>query len=113
MREASQGLIGSHDFAAFGKPTQGESTVRHVMQAEWWVEHPKGIAGRLLIFEITANAFLYRMVRNLVGTLLRVGRGDLTPGEFMAFLEAKDRASAGPPVPPTGLCLVKVEYDND
>jgi len=113
MREASQSLVGSHDFAAFGKPTQGESTVRHLMQAEWSVECPKGIAGRLIVFEITANAFLYRMVRNVVGTLLRVGRGELTAGEFMALLGAKKRAGVGPPVPPTGLCLVRVEYGND
>jgi len=112
MREASRGLAGSHDFAAFGKPTQGESTVRQVIQTEWLVERPPGIAGKLLIFEITANAFLYRMVRNIVGGLLRVGRGELSPDQFIAFLETKDRANVGPPVPPTGLCLVKVEYGN-
>lgn len=103
-------LIGSHDFAAFGKPTQGESTVRHVMQAEWLVESLRDIEGKLLIFEIRANAFLYRMVRNIVGTLLRVGRGELSPDEVAALLETKDRAAAGPPAPACGLCLVKVQY---
>lgn len=114
MGEASQSLVGSHDFAAFGKPTQGESTVRHVMRAEWFVEHPRDIEGELLIFEIRANAFLYRMVRNIVGTLLRVGLGVQAPDEVAALLETKDRAAAGPPAPPCGLCLVKVEYtDNE
>lgn len=110
MGEASQSLVGSRDFAAFGKPTQGESTVRHVMQAEWFVEHPRDIEGELLIFEIRANAFLYRMVRNVVGTLVRVGLGVQAPDEIAALLETKDRAAAGPPAPPCGLCLVKVEY---
>jgi tRNA pseudouridine38-40 synthase len=113
MREASRWLIGSHDFAAFGKPTYGESTVRHVMQAEWFVEHLKGIEGKFLTFEITANAFLYRMVRNVVGTLLRVGRGGLTPVEVPALLEARDRAAVGPPAPACGLYLVEVEYGDD
>jgi tRNA pseudouridine38-40 synthase len=114
MREASQALVGSHDFAAFGKPTQGDSTVRYVTQAEWFLENWRDTRGKLFIFEITANAFLYRMVRNVVGTLLRVGRSELPPGEFIAIMEAGDRASAGPPAPPGGLCLVKVEYtDNE
>lgn len=111
MRDASQELVGSHDFAAFGKPTQGESTIRHLMKAEWFVENPRDIEGRLLLFEITANAFLYRMVRNVVGTLLRVGRGELTPDQVVAIFRAKDRAAAGPPAPACGLCLVMVEYE--
>ena len=101
MSEAGRKFIGRHDFAAFGKPTQGESTIREVMQAEWFVEGPR------LTFEITANAFLYQMVRNVVGTLLRVGRGELTPEGVVALLEAGDRAAAGPPAPARGLCLVE------
>jgi tRNA pseudouridine38-40 synthase len=110
LRQASRPLIGSHDFAAFGKPTCGDNTVRHVLQAEWSAECPEEIDGRLLIFKITANAFLHRMVRRIVGTLVRVGQGDLVPDEVKALLEAKDRAATGPPVPACGLCLVKVEY---
>lgn len=111
MRDASQALVGSHDFAAFGKPTRGESTIRHLMKAEWSVENPRDIEGRLLLFEITANAFLYRMVRNVVGTLLRAGRGELTPDQVAGIFRAKDRAAAGPPAPACGLCLVMVEYE--
>jgi tRNA pseudouridine38-40 synthase len=110
MREASRCLIGSHDFAAFGKPTCGENTVRHVLQAEWSVEYPEEIDGGLLVFEITANAFLYHMVRRIVGTLLKVGQGGLATGEVKALLEAKDLAATGPPAPACGLCLVRVEY---
>jgi tRNA pseudouridine38-40 synthase len=104
MREAGRKFIGRHDFAAFGKPTQGESTIREVMQAEWFAEASR------LTFEITANAFLYQMVRNVVGTLLRVGRGELTSDAVAALLESSDRAAAGPPAPARGLCLVGVEY---
>lgn len=104
MRQAGRKFIGRHDFAAFGKPTQGNNTVRHLMQAELFVE------GTILTFEITANAFLYRMVRNIVGTLLRVGRGELTPAEITHLLASGDRAAAGPPAPARGLCLVKVDY---
>jgi tRNA pseudouridine38-40 synthase len=111
MREASRWLIGGHDFAGFGKPTPGESTIRHVVQAEWFVEHPRDIGGRLLVFEITANAFLYRMVRKVVGILIKVGQRELSPGEIIALLEARDRAATGPPAPACGLCLVNVVYD--
>jgi tRNA pseudouridine38-40 synthase len=104
MRAASQYLIGHRDFAAFGKPTQGESTVREVKRAEWFVE------GNEFVFEITANAFLYRMVRNIVGTLLRVGGGNLKPDEVATLLESGDRAAVGPPAPARGLCLMKVDY---
>ncbi|GAB4529395.1 MAG: tRNA pseudouridine(38-40) synthase TruA [Anaerolineae bacterium] len=110
MQEASQTLVGSHDFAAFGRPPQGENTVRHVLQAGWRTEYPGHIEGKLLIFEIRANAFLFRMVRNIVGTLLRVGRGEFPPDQVAALLESQDRAASGPPVPACGLCLVKVSY---
>jgi tRNA pseudouridine38-40 synthase len=68
---------------------------------------------KLFVFEITANAFLYHMVRNIVGTLLRVGRGELSPGDVAAILEAAadGRAAAGPPAPACGLCLMSVEYE--
>jgi tRNA pseudouridine38-40 synthase len=113
MAAASQALVGSHDFAAFGKPPQGDSTVREVARAEWFVEDLYHVEGRLLLFEITANAFLYRMVRNIVGTLVRVGRGELAPAEIVSLLGSKDRAATGPPVPACGLCLVMVTYADD
>lgn len=121
MNEASRRFIGSHDFVAFGKPVRGDSTVREVMQAEWLrpcvhskgATYLKGVEGKLLVFEITANAFLYRMVRNIVGTLLRVGRGELAPDVVTALMEAGDRAASGPPAPARGLCLAKVEYGDN
>ena len=104
MQQASVALLGSHDFASFGKPPQGNNTVRTVHQAVWQRN------GSEIIFSISANAFLYRMVRNITGTLLLVGLGQMTVGEFKAVLQAAERSKAGPPAPPQGLCLVKVTY---
>ena len=78
MRQASRVLLGSHDFASFGKPPKGDNSVRQVMQASW------SESGNRLIFEITANAFLYRMVRNIVGTLIQVGTGQLAAADIEA-----------------------------
>jgi tRNA pseudouridine38-40 synthase len=58
-----------------------------------------------------ANAFIQQMVRSLVGTLISVGEGKMSPAQMASILEAKDRAAAGPVAPPHGLCLVSVEYD--
>jgi tRNA pseudouridine38-40 synthase len=104
LRQAAQYLIGDHDFAAFGQPPQGESTVRQVLVAEWGGVPP------LLIFDIEANAFLYRMVRSIVGTLLLVGRGEMSTEEFAAVLASRDRGRAGPTAPSHGLCLMEVTY---
>ena len=104
MRAACRHLIGVHDFAAFGKPPQGDNSVREVMEADWSAE------GNVFSFEITANAFLYRMVRNIVGTVLRVGRGDLVPDDVLDLLASRDRSGVGPPAPARGLCLVEVAY---
>ncbi|MFQ5610941.1 MAG: tRNA pseudouridine(38-40) synthase TruA [Anaerolineae bacterium] len=104
MRQAGQCLIGRHDFASFGRPPQGNKTVRHVTQAEWVAEGPR------LTFVISANAFLYRMVRAIVGTLLQVGKGERAPAEMLAILEARERSLAGPLAPACGLCLVEVGY---
>ncbi len=104
MQQASIALLGTHDFASFGKAPQGNNTVRTVLQADWQRN------GSEITFNIGANAFLYRMVRNIVGTLLQVGLGQLTIDEFKAVLQAGERSKAGPPAPPQGLCLVKVNY---
>lgn len=104
LNEASRLLIGPHDFASFGRPPQGENTVRQVSQAEWIAN------GKLLNFEITANAFLYRMVRTIVGTLIQVGLGQLAAREIKNILDARDLTRSAPPAPAHGLCLVRVAY---
>lgn len=104
MQVAATFVLGRHDFAAFGSPPQGESTVREVFRAAWTEANP------WLTFDIEANAFLYRMVRMLVGTLLRVGYGALTPAAFGDILQSQDRRKAGPAVAAEGLVLKAVRY---
>ncbi|MDY7076841.1 MAG: tRNA pseudouridine(38-40) synthase TruA [Chloroflexota bacterium] len=104
MQRAAQFLVGEHDFATFGQPPQGQVTVRQALAAEWSGEPP------WLTFDIEANAFLYRMVRSIVGTLLQVGRGGMSVDEFSAAMAAHDRSQAGPTAPPRGLCLMEVKY---
>jgi len=104
MQRAAQYLVGEQNFATFGQPPQGRNAVRHVLVAEWRGELP------CLTFDIEANAFLYHMVRSIVGTLLGVGRGKMSVGEFVAVLEAGERSQAGPTAPPHGLCLMEVKY---
>jgi tRNA pseudouridine38-40 synthase len=110
MNEAAAVLIGSHDFASFGQPTQGEaggSTIRHLTQAEWREEPP------YLVFDVRANGFLRNMVRTLVGTLVRVGTGEISPADFAALLARRERAQAAPPAPPQGLILMAVTYPDE
>lgn len=106
MDAAAALLIGVHDFATFGRPTVGESTVREVFEATWRRE------GDWLIFRICANAFLHRMVRSVVGSLKDVGCGRWTVDEFAAALSARDRKRAATSAPPHGLYLIAIEYDN-
>ena len=82
MQEAAQALVGERDFATFGQPPQGENTVRRVIGAGWGGEPP------WLTFDIEGNAFLYRMVRSIVGTLLQVGRGAMSLEAFQQALAA-------------------------
>jgi tRNA pseudouridine38-40 synthase len=104
MQQAARSLVGRHDFAAFGRPPQGQLTVRRLLAAEWGGERP------WLTFDIEADAFLYRMVRSIVGTLLQVGRGLMSVEEFVEVLASRERSRAGPTAPPHGLCLMEVKY---
>ena len=106
MNEAARFLIGERDFASFGQPTGRGGTVRRVYEARWTREEP------FVHFDIVANAFLRGMVRSLVGTMLRVGTGELSPADFQDILQARDRRRAGPSAPPQGLCLMRVNYED-
>jgi len=104
MNLATVCIVGEHDFATFGRPPQGQNTIRRVLWANWWRKDT------FLFFDIEANAFLQRMVRSLVGTLLQVGAGALTPEQFRKRLVACDRSLSGPTAPPHGLCLMAANY---
>lgn len=104
MQQASRFLIGKHNFSSFGKPPQGNNAVRQLNQITWEQKGPE------IKITISANAFLYRMVRNIVGTLLNVGLGKIETNDVKYILQAKDRAKAGPPALACGLCLTNVFY---
>jgi tRNA pseudouridine38-40 synthase len=105
MQQAAGVLVGEHDFGTFGSPPQGTSTVRRVLSAGWMRD------GMQLHLDITGNAFLYRMVRSIVGTLLQVGRGALSVEAFASRFAAAERSQSGPAAPAHGLCLMAVEYE--
>lgn len=107
MNAAAALLIGTHDFATFGRATTGESTVREVYSAEWLRD------GEMLLFRIGANGFLNRMVRSIVGSLKMVGSGRWSNEEFAAAMEARERKRSATAAPAHGLYLVTVEYNND
>jgi tRNA pseudouridine38-40 synthase len=108
LQAAAAALIGEHDFGAFGRAPSGDNTVRRVLRAEWHARPPH------LIFEIEANAFLYRMVRSLVGALHAVGTGALDVAAFAALLaagaEGRGRRAGQHTAPAQGLCLTRVTY---
>lgn len=104
MNQAAEAIVGRHDFATFGQPPQGDNTVREVLVARWRRDEDE------LTFEIEANAFLYRMVRSLVGSMKMVGEGRWTVTDFSAALAKKDRSQAAQTAPPQGLCLTAVRY---
>lgn len=108
MRQAAGLFVGRHDFAAFRSAGSGTRTsVRTILDATWEE------AGEVLAFSVTADGFLYRMVRNMVGTMLQVGLCRRPPAWVGELLQAKDRRLAGPSVPAEGLFLVKVEYGEE
>lgn len=104
MQAAAALLVGKYDFIAFGSPPVGDNSVREVCRAAWTQQEA------WLYFDIEGNAFLYRMVRMVVGSLLRVGYGVLSPEAFGEILRGRERRKAGPAVAPQGLCLKRVLY---
>ena len=105
MVQAANAFAGTRDFrslAAAGE--EKESTVRTIFSSEL----EKG--GDFLTYRVRGDGFLYRMVRNIVGTLLEVGRGNLAADDIGRILAAKQRSQAGPTVPARGLFLLEVEF---
>ena len=115
MRRAAGYLTGTHDFVSFCNiRTSVEDTVRTIYDLEISRQEVYGAGsgrdGREITIRICGNGFLYNMVRIIVGTLLRVGRGFYTPEQVKDILEAENRQAAGVTAPPQGLVLVGFEY---
>lgn len=106
MQRAAQLLVGEHDFSAFrAAECQARSPVRVLRRLDV-SKH-----GDQIMFELTANAFLHHMVRNIVGALVYVGQGKYPPGWIADLLQQRDRTRAAPTFSAAGLHLYHVEYD--
>jgi tRNA pseudouridine38-40 synthase len=106
MQAAASHLVGSHDFKAFeGTGSPRTSTVRNITQAQ--VSSP--VQDRIL-FDIEADGFLRYMVRNIVGTLVEIGRGNFPAEDVHGILLSRDRKCAGATAPARGLFLMEVRY---
>lgn len=109
MRAAAKFLIGKHDFKCFvasnpAKRGKKESTMRQIYRAE--IKKHKDF----VVFEIESNGFLYKMVRNIIGTLIDIGVRNHPATAMHDILKSKNRTNAGDTAPPQGLCLYKVSY---
>jgi len=106
MNQACQSLVGTHDFASFvSSPDAGKkSTVRNVHRAE--IERD----GDMIIFRIVANSYLPHQVRNIMGSLIKVGQGKTTIDEFHNMVETRTPGLASPTAPAAGLCLMRINY---
>jgi tRNA pseudouridine38-40 synthase len=106
MQAAAARLVGRYDFKSFASAAdQRESSVRTITQCS--VEEN----GDIFKIRVQADGFLYNMVRNIVGTLVEIGRGRWQPDYIAEILAAKDRTAAGPIAPACGLCLMKIYYE--
>ena len=127
MQSAADCLLGTHDFRCFESQFPNKATsVRTVLGEQnfrgrrlggvepagrWEIQIRRAkTAGPFLCFEIVADGFLYNMVRAIVGTLIKVGRGQWAPEEMREIIANQDRAQAGETAPAQGLYLVSVEY---
>lgn len=132
LQQSAQMFVGEHDFLSFvatdpercrrqsalsevggaeNEEAQELSTIRRVFSSNW--EQRQTDAGELLVYRVRGNGFLHHMVRNLVGTMVDVGRGYRRVDEIPEILQARARSAAGPTAPARGLFLHSVEYDDD
>jgi len=105
MKEEAKALLGRHNFRSFQATERIEKNpVRTIRQIKVTKD------GGFVHIDIEADGFLYNMVRNIAGTLIKIGRGRFKKGELRKILESRDRRAAGPKIPSKGLSLVEVKY---
>jgi tRNA pseudouridine38-40 synthase len=107
MKAEAAGLVGKHDFSSFANVNLSRKgdAVRTIERLEINKD------GDYIVFLIESDGFLYKMVRNIVGTLLEVASGRFPPGSIKKMIKEKDRRAAGFAAPSQGLCLEEVKYD--
>ena len=107
LQQAASALMGYRDFTSFSKRnTQVKTFVCSLEKSDWHME------GHLLIYQVKANRFLRGMVRGLVGTMLKLGREQISIDDFRQIIEAKDCSKADFSTPPQGLFLQRVYYND-
>ncbi|MDO8488785.1 MAG: tRNA pseudouridine synthase A, partial [Candidatus Omnitrophota bacterium] len=105
MRSEAKVLLGRHNFAVFqAAELRQRNPIRRIKRIKITKEKD------FLYIDIEADSFLYNMVRNIVGTLMEIGRGRFPKGSMRKILASRKRSCAGPTLPAKGLCLVKVKY---
>ena len=108
MQEAAMELVGTHDFTGFtASGTSVENKVRTITQASVSIDEKTGF----YVFAFSGNGFLYKQVRNMVGTLLKIGNGRMPVSQAKTVLESRDRNLAGPTVAGNGLYLKEIRYE--
>jgi tRNA pseudouridine38-40 synthase len=105
MKRGAAQLLGRHDFSSF---RAAGCEARHAVRTVKSITLSR--RGALITLKVTADAFLYHMVRNIVGTLVQVGLGKFTPGQVKRVLRARDRSLAGPTAPACGLTLESIRF---
>jgi tRNA pseudouridine38-40 synthase len=116
MRAAARHLLGRHDFAAFrasgssAKTSEREIRSLSVTESRGMPFLGAKLQGRFIRVRVEGSGFLRHMVRNIVGTLVEVGRGKLPPEAVAGIMASRDRRTAGPTAPAKGLFLEKVRY---
>jgi len=105
MRAGAAFLLGKHDFTTF-RSTDCQSKSPSKTLDGFTIEQ----VGGEVWCDVTARSFLHNQVRSMVGSLKKVGDGTWEPEDIRRALEARDRAACGPVAPPTGLCLMRVDY---
>ena len=105
MHQGAQRLVGTHDFRGLAQSADPrDDTVRTIFRCEVAADGPE------IHVTVQGSGFLYNMVRNIVGTLMEIGRGHWAADRIDLILASRDRADAGPTAPPDGLYLVCVHY---
>ncbi|NQT90102.1 MAG: tRNA pseudouridine(38-40) synthase TruA [Candidatus Omnitrophica bacterium] len=105
MAREARVLVGRRDFKSFqAADKKVRNSIRNIRRISVRKDGP------IINIDLEANGFLYNMVRNIVGTLIEIGRGKLPPGSMKKILRVKDRTEAGPTAPAKGLCLLRVRY---
>ena len=107
MNKACQALIGKHDLSSFvsnAETAKKKRTVRNIFQASVTQED------MMVHMDIVADSYLPHQVRNMMGSLIKVGQGKMTVDEFYTMIESRTPGMAGPTAPAEGLCLMRVNY---